>query len=227
MGKNEKVMQSKIRLHQSHQPTTKRLLPTDADDFFPTPAWATLALLAEEEVIGDILEPACGDGDMARVLTAHGHTVVCSDLHPRVGHPGGDDFLNYPADGRRYANVITNPPFNQAERFVHAGLRVAEHKLALLLRLAFLEGAARSASLFAVRPPTRVIVFSERITFYPKAAERKGSGTTAYGWFVWDQATPDAPTTIAWTRPGLKPNSRAHRHATSLHLTLVPAGAHP
>jgi hypothetical protein len=36
-------------------------------------------------------------------------------------------------------------------------------------------------------PPARVGVFSERITFYPKGIEVKGSGTTVYAWFVWDK----------------------------------------
>ena len=54
----------------------------------------------------------------------------------------------------------------------------------LLLRLAFLERANRSRTIFHQCPPSRVWGFSERIAFYPKNAERTGSGTTAYAWFV-------------------------------------------
>lgn len=41
----------------------------------------------------------------------------------------------------------------------------------------------RANTIFARNPPSRVWVFSERITFYPAGAEAKGSGTTAYAWF--------------------------------------------
>jgi hypothetical protein len=36
-------------------------------------------------------------------------------------------------------------------------------------------------------PPSRLWVFSERITFYPAGVKPKGGGTTAYAWFVWTQ----------------------------------------
>jgi hypothetical protein len=68
----------------------------------------------------------------------------------------------------------------------------ARHKFALLLRLAFLEGANRANTIFAHILPARVWVFSERITFYPKNAEMKGTGTTAYAWFVWVKDAPNS-----------------------------------
>ena len=52
-------------------------------------------------------------------------------------------------------------------------------------------------------PPSRVWVFSERITFYPKGVVTAGSGTTAYAWFVWDKAH-SGPTELAWLKPGYK-----------------------
>ena len=90
-----------------------------------------------------------------------------------------------------------------AEAFVAQGLKLARKKLALLLRLAFLEGANRAETIFLKHPPSRVWVFSERITFYMKDAERGGSGTTAYAWFVWDKdAAPG--TELRWFKPGYK-----------------------
>ena len=58
-------------------------------------------------------------------------------------------------------------------------------------------------SIFTRAPPARVWVFSERITFYPKNAEVKGSGTTAYAWFVWDKDAPSG-TELKWFKPGYK-----------------------
>jgi hypothetical protein len=134
---------------------------------------------------------------MARVLEATGCSVVSSDLFDRgYGEPG----IGFLEASRDIDNIVTNPPYNAAEGFVRAGLGQARRKLALLLRLAFLEGANRQRTIFASIPPSRVWVFSERITFYPAGAIRQGSGTTAYAWFVWDKATPKT-TELKWFEP--------------------------
>ena len=108
-----------------------------------------------------------------------------------------------PRRGEDVSNIVTNPPYHSAEGFVASGLENAERKFALLLRLAFLEGANRARTIFHQRPPSRVWVFSERITFYQKGAQRAGSGTTAYAWFVWDKDHLGG-TELAWFKPGYK-----------------------
>jgi len=182
------------------KPTIKRSADLAGPDFFPTPRWATFALIESEIFTGEIWEPACGDGAMSEVLAETGNPIVSSDLYDRGYGDAGQDFLTAQ---RTRANVITNPPFNSAEGFVASGLRVAQEKFALLLRLAFLEGANRTKSIFQTTPPSRVWVFSERITFYPKGAVVAGSGTTAYAWFIWDKAHA-GPTELAWLKPGFK-----------------------
>jgi hypothetical protein len=137
---------------------------------------------------------------MSHVLEETGQRVRSSDLYDRGFGEIGHDFLN---TERRHQNIVTNPPFHSAQGFVAVGLKQAQKKLALLLRLAFLEGANRAETIFFAHPPSRVWVFSERITFYPKGARRAGSGTTAYAWFVWDKDHA-GPTELAWFRPGYK-----------------------
>jgi len=186
------------------KPTTKRAADLDGPDFYPTPAWATYALIENERFEGDIWECACGDGSMSEVLGQTGMRIVSSDLYDRGFGEAGHDFLT---SNRRAANIITNPPFHSAESFVAQCLKLADVKFALLLRLAFLEGANRARTIFHKHPPARVWVFSERITFYPKGAKIAGSGTTAYAWFVWDK-TRNRPTELRWFRPGYKARYR-------------------
>jgi hypothetical protein len=187
-------------LNGGYKPSLKRFADLSGPDFFPTPEWATFALIDNEKFSGDIWECACGDGAMSKVLEQSGSPVVSSDLYERGYGETGIDFLKppYHAD-----NIITNPPYNCAEGFVRSGVRQANRKFALLLRLAFLEGANRTKTIFSVCPPSRVWVFSERITFYPTGVERKGSGTTAYAWFVWDKDAPNG-TQLKWFQPGYK-----------------------
>lgn len=187
-------------LNGGFKPTLKRFADLDGPDFFPTPRWATFALLDNEKFSGLIWECACGDGAMARVLKEHGHEVDSSDLYKRGYGNSGVDFLS----SKRVAdNIVTNPPYNSAEAFVAQGTKLSRNKFALLLRLAFLEGANRANTIFTKTPPSRVWVFSERITFYPANVEATGSGTTAYAWFVWDKHAPKR-TELRWLKPGYK-----------------------
>jgi len=191
---------STYNLNGGFKPTAKRFADLGGPDFYPTPRWATFALIENEPFKGDIWECACGDGAMSDVLAETGSNVASSDLYDRGYGEIGHDFLR---TKRRHGNIITNPPFNSAEGFVATALHQAQHKFALLLRLAFLEGANRARTIFHKHPPSRVWVFSERITFYPKGAQRAGSGTTAYAWFVWDKDCA-GPTELAWFKPGYK-----------------------
>lgn len=193
-------MDATYNLNGGYKPTTKRFADLDGPDFYPTPAWATHALLDNEEFSGDVWECACGDGAMSTVLAEAIPRVESSDLYDRGYGEVGHDFL---ATKRKSKNIITNPPYNSAQGFVEVAAQQAEEKFALLLRLAFLEGAHRARTIFSQVPPARVWVFSERITFYPKNAVRAGTGTTAYAWFVWDKAHL-GPTELKWLQPGYK-----------------------
>ena len=193
-------MDTTYNLNGGFKPTMKRFADLDGPDFFPTPAWATYALIDNEKFSGDIWESACGNGAMSNVLEATGQQVISSDLFDRGFGEVGVDFLS---PTRRVANIVTNPPYNAAEGFVRSGLGHSSQKFALLLRLAFLEGANRANTIFAKAPPSRVWVFSERITFYPAGAVQKGSGTTAYAWFVWDKDAAGS-TELKWFKPGYK-----------------------
>jgi hypothetical protein len=187
-------------LNGAFKPTMKRFADLDGPDFFPTPAWATHALIDNERLHGSIWECACGDGAMSRVLENASKNVISSDLYDRGYGDVGIDFIG---NKRKADNIITNPPYNRAEAFVRTGLAQTKQKFALLLRLAFLEGANRERTIFGKAPPSRVWVFSERITFYPKGAIRKGTGTTAYAWFVWDKDA-SSGTELKWFKPGYR-----------------------
>jgi hypothetical protein len=182
------------------KPTMKRFADLDGPDFFPTPRWATFALIENEKFNGEIWECACGDGTMSRVLEETGQPVRSTDLYDRGFGESGVDFLTSRSEAD---NIVTNPPYNCAEGFVASGVKQAKRKFALLLRLAFLEGANRAKTIFANTPPSRVWVFSERITFYPSGVEPKGSGTSAYAWFVCDKDAPGS-TELKWFEPGYK-----------------------
>ena len=181
-------------------PTLKRTAPMNSSDFFPTPAWCTHALMQSETFTGRVWEPACGNGSMAKVIESYGHKTFATDLNDFGYGKTGYDFLKL---NQKIENIITNPPYNKAEEFLHKCCHSATDKFALLLRLAFLEGVKRRESVFKRRFPSRVWIFSERPTFYAPGTERKGSGTTAYCWMVWDHKQRKG-TEVKWLKPGFK-----------------------
>jgi len=193
-------MDKTYNLSGAPKPASRRFADLAGPDFYPTPSWATQALIEHEKFEGTIWEPACGDGSMVRVLEKTGCPVIATDLYDRGFGIVGEDFLS---SDRISDNIVTNPPFNSAEGFVKKGLSNSNRKLALLLRLAFLEGGNRYRTIFRDHPPARTWVFSERITFYPNSVARKGSGTTAYAWFVWDKTSTERAS-LRWLPPGYK-----------------------
>lgn len=169
----------------------------ERDDFYPTPPEGTEALLKVEKFDGPIWEPACGAGDMSRVLERAGYQVVSTDLVDRGHGESRVDFLmEYTA---RAPNIVTNPPFKLGEQFARHAVGLATGKVAFLVRIQFLEGLTRR-QLFAQSPLKRVWVFSWRLPIsrgeVKPEAERTGSMAT-YAWFVWERGYTGAPT-IGW-----------------------------
>ena len=110
----------------------------EGPDFYPTPEWATHALIGNETFEEEIWEPACGDGTMVRVLRDTGRPVDASDLFDRGYGEVGVDFLK---SDRKVRILVTNPPYNSAEGFVEAGLRQSGRKLVSPFASGLPEGA--------------------------------------------------------------------------------------
>lgn len=175
--------------------THRRKAPKDTPDFFPTPPHATRALMEQEKFTGVILEPCCGEGDMSEVLKET-NPVFSSDLYNR-GYGAVRSVFDYhnPID-----NVITNPPFNIASDIILHMMPLFKNKMAMFLRTAFLESVSRYDNIYSVHPPSRVYVFTKRVTLFPAGDTRTTGGTTSYAWFVWERDKPQY-TEVKWLAP--------------------------
>lgn len=167
----------------------------DPYDFYPTPPWATKALLVKEAFGRDVWEPACGDGAISDVLKQAGYRVNSSDIVDR-GYGRVEDFLR---SKKRSESIVTNPPFKLAEEFVRKALAVTTFKVAMLLRLSFLETQQRYR-LFQETPLETVYVSSRRLSLYKGGIEVLSSGAVAYAWFVWRHGYRGKPR-LRWLPP--------------------------
>lgn len=188
----------------SHAVMSQRVEAGDSPDDFPTPPWATRALL--EHVIGTrglqdltCLEPACGRGHMTKVLKEYFQEVRSSDAYD-YGYAPVRDFLSYPYETNAVDWVITNPPFRLAEEFVHRSLDVARLGVAMLVRTVFLESVGRYNRLFLNDPPTKFAQFVERVPMVKGRLDEKASTATGYAWLVWEHDVKDHSRVI-WIPP--------------------------
>lgn len=168
----------------------------DADYYATEPA-ATDWLCKLETFESPILEPSCGEGHISKRLIANGYEVVSRDLVDR-GYGEVADFLfcnNEQWDG----DIITNPPYSAAQEFVEQALKMVKpgHKVAMFLKLTFLEGKKR-ARLFNLTPPIRVWVSCSRLKCAMNGDFNSiGSSATAYAWFIWEKGFTGHPE-IRW-----------------------------
>jgi len=173
----------------------KAALRDRGNDLYETPAVAVHALLANDNVPMSVWEPACGPGAIARVLRGAGRRVLATDLvdyaSPDQDHFGWDFLLERQLPPGIDA-IITNPPFKNGNEFVVRALEVCP-RVYMLLRLAFIESARRSAILDGGHL-SRVLVFSNRLPMMHRAGQgitavdKQTSSSMAFAWFIWDRA---------------------------------------
>lgn len=149
-----------------------------------------------------IWECACGQGHLSKVLEKNGFTVLSTDLKYRGYGKGDFNFLDkcLPIEEDFWkGDILTNPPFKLAERFVERGMNLLKqgNKLFLFLKIQFLEGQKRKL-LFKKYPPKYVYCYSSRQLCCKDGEFEKYTATTQfYAWYVWESGF-KGDTIIRW-----------------------------
>lgn len=161
------------------------------NDFYSTPFSMTQQLLDREDFTGSIsiLEPACGEGAILKVLKEHPTTnfkrIEGYDLSQ------GKDFLK---EDIQYDAIITNPPFSLAKEFILKAKEVSRNKFAMLLPLSYLHGEERYKEIYQDTnfPLSHIYVF----TRYPMLGDKLRddgkyrTGMVVFAFFIWDKVKP-------------------------------------
>lgn len=169
-------------------------------DWYVDPPFCTELLFDAVEFQGPIWDPCCGSGTIPHVAVKRGLLVGGSDLVFRGYGEGGRDFF---ADSGPYRNLIFNPPYDQAERFILHALEIASGKVAALVNLKFLASQGRRERLFNAHPPLVVLILSRRPSMPPGGSGLAAKGGTAdYCWIIWEneegRAPEDRQSVIGW-----------------------------
>lgn len=184
----------------------KRQNRADIVNDFPTPSWATRALM--EKVLHKVdakrmtcLEPACNRGYMSRPLSEYFGVVISSDKYD-YGDNTILDFLTISKNDLPPIDfVITNPPFSLAQQFIEKGLQIANKGVAMLVRTSFLEGTKRFKELYVKHPPAMVAQFTERVPMIQGKMSRKATTATSYCWLVFTKEPKGSFPMFVWIEP--------------------------
>lgn len=181
----------------------RRVEAHDSLDDFPTPPWATRAVLewlggaAMIDPTMAVREPCANRGYMVRPLAEYFSAVDAADVHDYgAGFPVRDYLFG--EDPEPVDWTFMNPPFRLGEEFIARALRTSRVGVAAIVRTAFLEGEDRFTRLFGGSPPSMVLIHSERVVmlrgrlvragavdpFNPKPGT-KASTATSYCWLIW------------------------------------------
>jgi hypothetical protein len=138
---------------------------------------------------------------MVKVFLENGHEVVASDI---VDYGWGHvvrDFLDLP-DPQVELPIVTNPPYQLAEKFVRKALKMSPLVI-MLLRLQFLESARRADILDRGSGLARIHVFSNRLPMIHRHnwTGPRASSAIAFCWMVWERGYEGLATIdrIKWT----------------------------
>ena len=137
----------------------------EAVDFYSTDPDCVKDLLELESFRFHVLEPCCGNGNIAKEVAAAGYDVTATDLYDHGYGTVGIDCFDYKNIDK---DIITNPPYSLTTEFITHMLKELQpqHKMALFLKLQFLEGQARYQQIFSQRKLKKVYIYVNRVACY-------------------------------------------------------------
>lgn len=165
-------------------------------DLYTEPVNATLALLDRVSFSTPIWDPARGRGNILKACRKRGLLAFGTDIDE------DKDFFSLYAEtisGAAEA-MICNPPYCHATRWlVRARELMGTRKIALFLRLQFLEGLRRGELFRGAHRPQHIFVFSGRVGLQREDGTCHDGGMMPYAWFIWEG---EAKTTnVDWIAP--------------------------
>lgn len=176
-----------------------------ANDFYETPAWVTSTLLRHCAIAPVVLEPACGNGAIERVLLEAGHRVIAGDIEPGPRSSGAvEDFLSpdYEVTDaiREIGAIVTNPPFSRATEFAEmaiARMKRGAGMVALLLPCDWDHAAKRRHLFGGCAQFARKIVLTRRIRWMEGTPDDRGKQPMGnHAWYIWDWRHYGAPSLV-------------------------------
>lgn len=152
-------------------------------DQYDTPEWVTEALIPHiPGRITSIWEPACGKGQMSKVLGSR-WPVIATDIQR------GIDFLEQKELLGEVNAIITNPPYGLGPQFIEHALellRPVRGFVAMLFKIDY-DHAKTRQHLFRDCPIfSKQVVLTKRIVWFQREDGKRPGPSENHAWFCWD-----------------------------------------
>jgi hypothetical protein len=179
----------------------------DEHDYYVEPDWCIEQLLDAVSFDGAIHDPCCGIGTIVSAAQRCGIAATGADLIDRAD--GRFPVVDFFADTAVRENIVTNPPYRQAEKILERALQhvVPGGRIAMIVPIQFL-CSQRRFHLFDPRQCERVLVHARRPSMPPGdlleffGESERHSGSTDYCWTVFRPGLdPIAPVEVGWLAP--------------------------
>lgn len=158
-------------------------------DFYETPYSLIRMLLDKEKLVGSILEPACGNGAIVKILEEEYNNITYYDKEV--------DFLK---ETRHFDTIVTNPPFSLAYEFIQKAKQVSD-VFYFLLPLNYLHGKKRYDNIYLDKDFRLETIYV--FTRYPLLGEslredgKHKTGMMVYAWYKFNKNYKEEPI-IRW-----------------------------
>lgn len=138
-----------------------------------------------------IWEPACGCGNISKVIKEHWYRVLSSDLHDRGYGESGIDFLKTdtsffdPCYYGKIDTIITNPPYSLANEFILHAMDILPDfgRYFALMNLSYLTGIKRHETIYKKGYLRAIHIYPHRINCYKNNINTGHSSPVNYAWF--------------------------------------------
>ena len=165
-------------------------------DYYATDPKAVDYLLKHETFDHNIWECACGEGNISKRLEKYGYNVKSTDLVYR--NFGEKESVNFLMQYEKFdGDIITNPPFKIALEFIQKALELSKRKVAMFVKLQFLETQKRYKELFLKNPPSKIYIFVKRMKCFKNNEQTTYGSAISFCWIVWDKEYDGEPV-IRW-----------------------------
>jgi hypothetical protein len=181
------------RAHPDRRPLAAHIWAKEETGFYVEPKWVSERLFEVERFDGTVCDFACGIGRIAEAARRHGYQVRATDIVDR-GYSRFDGIVDFLRDDLApVANIVTNPPFQDCDKFVERALKLTTKKVAMI----WLARRLNAARWLQQTPLARIYLLNPRPSMPPGhvilAGEKPGGGTQDFVWLVFEQGHKGAP----------------------------------
>lgn len=158
-------------------------------EYYATVPWATALLLRHQSFRENVWECACGGNHITEELIKRGYNVRCSDIIQRCEGVEKLDFLSEENNQHWDGDIVTNPPFSLADKFLEKAMSLVDDGAQICFLLPLHYPCSISRNDLLDKYPIRDILVSDKRMYCAENGEfeKYKSGTENYAWFIWEK----------------------------------------